>query len=126
MNSLNYLSVNFYAKLKDKKSSVILNELHKFVNTTFNELIEKIKDLSEIAIAVQDFISKLVNEFARLWQVEFPNSRNAYLEICDGFENLIMKSLYTQILSIIGEDNKLEKLYRKYSFLNLKHFGIEE
>ena len=124
-NSSNYQTINFFSKLKDKKSINILNDLFKFINSTFPEICDKTNDLSEISISVQDFISKSVNEFAKIWNIEFTNSQFAYSEICDGFENLITKSLYNGIMNIIGEDNKLEKLCRKYSFINIKHLGID-
>ncbi len=122
---MNNLSLNFHAKLRDKKSNSILIELYKFINTTFNEILEKVNDISELSIVVQDKVSHFAKDFARIWKVEFTVNKLAYIEICDGFEGLIMKSVNLQVLSYMGNDEKLHKVYRKYSFLNLKHFGIE-
>jgi hypothetical protein len=120
-------SINFFAKIRDKKSEGIVNELYKFINVTFQGY-SQINDKSTISTAVQDFISEMINEFAKVWEVEFTNNGNAYKEICDGFEALIMKSLYSQILVSLGsgDEKKMEKLFRKYSFVSLKHLKIEQ
>jgi hypothetical protein len=131
MNSLQQMSpdhtasINFYSKLKDKRSSAILNQMLKFIQTTFNEISQNTSDPSDLSVIFQDFVSKFVNEFARAWEIQFANVRNAYVEICEGFESLIMKCLYPKIMVIIGEDVKLDRLCRKFSFVSLKHLGIE-
>lgn len=131
MNSLQQMSqnptgsINFYSKLKEKRSSSILNQMLKFINTTFNEISESTNDPSDLSVIFQDFVSKFVNEFARTWEIQFANIRNAYVEICEGFESLIMKCLYSKVMFLIGDDLKLDKLCRKFTFLSLKHLGIE-
>jgi hypothetical protein len=118
-------SINFYSKLKEKRSQTILNEMLKFINTTFNEISENTNDPSDLSVIFQDFVSKFVNEFARTWEIQFTNIRNAYVEICEGFESLIMKSLYPKIMTLIGDDGKLDRLCRKFTFVSLKHLGID-
>lgn len=125
MNSLNNLTINFYAKLKDKRSSVILQEVMNFISNSFSELLNNVGEMSEISIALQDFISKLVYEFANTWSIDFRNNKYAYQEICEGFESLITKSLYNQIMEYFVDDLQLQKLLKKYSFITLKHLGIE-
>jgi len=131
MNSLQQMSqnpigsINFYSKLKEKRSSSILNQMLKFINTTFNEISESTNDPSDLSVIFQDFVSKFVNEFARTWEIQFANIRIAYVEICEGFESLIMKCLYSKVMFLIGDDLKLDKLCRKFTFLSLKHLGIE-
>ena len=131
MNSLQQMSqnpigsINFYSKLKEKRSSSILNQMLKFINTTYNEISESTNDPSDLSVIFQDFVSKFVNEFARTWEIQFANIRIAYVEICEGFESLIMKCLYSKVMFLIGDDLKLDKLCRKFTFLSLKHLGIE-
>jgi hypothetical protein len=126
MNSTsNNQKKNFYEKLKEKKSANVLNEMFKFINTTIPEILNKTDDMSEVSLTVQDFITKCTVEYAKVWEIEFPNNRNAYVEICDGFESLITKSLYGLIMTRLGEYSKFQKLCVKYSFITFKHLGIE-
>ncbi len=119
------ININFYSKLKDKRSHSVLNDLLKFINSKFAEICEATSDPSELSVIVQDNITKFVNEFAKTWDVQFPNSRFSYSEICDGFESLITKSLYARLMTLIGEDGKLERLCRKYAFVSLKQLGVD-
>lgn len=126
MNAFEYNNLtNFYSKLKDKKSNKILNDLFLFINTSFNEIIEKTKDVTQLSDILQDYICKKVNEFAKLWDYDFTHSKIFYLEFCEGFENLIFKSLYNKLFSLIPKETKFERLKRKYSFLNLLNLGID-
>ena len=121
-------TINFFSKLKDKRSYLIFNEVYKFINTTFAELVDQMKDIAEISTALQDFVNKITNDFARTWSLEFTHNKYAYIEICDGFEGLIMKSVYTQVFTMIKEslrEDRIERLIKKYSFISLKHLGIE-
>lgn len=122
---MNSTSVNFYNKLKDKKSSNILSELYLFINTSFPTLMKEVNEISEVSSVFQDLISKFVNDFSKTWNIEFPNNRLAYVEICEGFENLITKTVYPQIIPLLEEDDRLEKLYKKFSFVTLKHLDLE-
>ncbi len=128
VNIPNQSSINLCKKLKDKKSNIIISEIYKFINKTFPELIEKIDDIEDISIAVQDFILQIVHDFAKTWDVEFTNHGNSYVDLSDGFESLITKSLYNQIMTLLSDrrdKKKLEKLIRKYSFVTFKHLGLE-
>ncbi len=116
---------NFYAKLKDKKSGKVLNDLHSFINNTFQGMTQKTKDVEEVALIVQDFIYKKVNEFAKLWEYDFTHSRFSYIQVCEGFEALITKSLYYQIFNLIPFDRNFNKLKAKYSFVSMSQLGIE-
>lgn len=119
------ISINFFQKLRDKKSESLITELQTFINNIFTDICEKSKNITLIAMAVQDFISKMLIEFAKIWRVEFTNNKYAYSEICDGFESLLTKSLYYQIMNYFVDDKKLERLFKKYSFINLKHLGFD-
>ena len=50
----------------------------------------------EVAKKVQEFVSKMVIQFARLWKVNILSNQNNYIEICDGFECIITKTLYNK------------------------------
>jgi hypothetical protein len=121
----NTLIINFFHKLRDKKSECLVNELQSFINIKFTDICEESKNINMIAIAVQDFISKMITEFAKIWKIEFTNNIAAYSEICDGFESLINKSLYYQLMNYFADEKNIEKLFRKFAFLNLKHLGFE-
>jgi hypothetical protein len=121
----NSQSIDFFHKLRLKKSELLVSELQNFINIKFTDICEESKNINMIAIAVQDFISKMIAEFAKIWKIEFTNNRPAYSEICDGFESLITKSLYYHLMNYFADEKKIEKLYRKYSFLNLKHLGFD-
>ena len=116
---------NFFSQLKDKRSINLVNELHKFINISFGELCEKLEDISDIALAVQDFVTQMINDFGKTWNIDFRESQNYYIQICEGFESLITKSLYSQIINYMQEDNRLDRLIKKYSFLTLTHLGID-
>ena len=121
----NQLSINFFHKMRDKKSDSLVNELQSFINFKFSEICDQTNKIEMIAIAVQEFISKMTPEFAKVWRVEFTNNRDAYGEITDGFESLVTKSLYYQLIEYFKDEKKIEKLYRKYSFVNLRHLGFD-
>lgn len=116
--------LNFHNKLRDKRCNNIVSDLNNFINNDFNEKIS-IEDISDISIMIQDFIAKLTNEFAKIWGIEFPNNRGYYVEICDGFEGLITKSLYSNIMIIDNDDAKFDKLLKKYEFISLNHLGVD-
>ena len=124
MNSTNGLT-NFYAKLKEKISGRILNDLFQFINVTFGEICGRIKNVEDISIVVQDFIYKKSNEFAKLWEFDFTNSKLYYNEICEGFESLVIKSLYNQIMSLMQVDGRFDKLKRKFSFVSLSNLRCD-
>jgi hypothetical protein len=121
----NQMSINFFHKMRDKKSDCMIIELQSFINLKFSEICEQTNKIDMIAIAVQDFISKMTAEFAKVWRVEFTNNREAYVEISDGFESIVTKSLYYQLMEYFKDEKKIEKLYRKYSFINLRHLGFD-
>jgi len=123
---MNSQTINFFTKLKDKKSSELLNELFDFVNNKYPQISLQINDPGQISAVVQDYVSKSVNEFAKVWNIEFTNNKYAYIEISDGFEALITKSLYQNLMSVVGEDNRVNDLIRKYAFINGKNLGIEQ
>jgi hypothetical protein len=125
INNVNSNSINFFAKLRDKRSSLTVNELMKFVNVTFREQCEKLEDMNGLSLIFQDFITKSTMEFAKNWEIEFCNNKNSYIEICEGLEGLATKALFPLIIEKIKEDLKLERLIKKYSFISLKHLGID-
>ncbi len=114
-----------YTKLKEKKSNKVLNDLHSFINNTFETLTEKTKDLEEVALIIQDFIYKNVNDFAKLWDYDYTHSRFSYIWVCEAFESLIIKSLYSPIFNLIPLDRNFNKLKAKYSFVSLSQLGID-
>jgi hypothetical protein len=50
----------------------------------------------EIGKNIQEFISKLIIEFSRLWKLNLLNNPSHYMEICDAFEGIITKALYNR------------------------------
>lgn len=122
---MNSQTINFFMKLKDKKSYELLNDLFEFVNNKYPQIYQQTKDASQMSVVIQDYVSKSVIEFAKVWNIEFTNNKFAYIEISDGFEALITKSLYSSLMSVIGEDRKINELIRKYAFVNVKNLGIE-
>jgi hypothetical protein len=69
-------------------------------------------------------------ECARLWKID-PNIHvNNCMDIYDGLENLIMKSLYNNLFCTTYEEKEadyiFEKLVRKLSFISPKHLEIDD
>jgi hypothetical protein len=59
------------------------------------------KDFYEIpqdscSIKLQEKVSKLIVDFARLWKIDIVNKSDLYMEICDGFESILTKALYNR------------------------------
>ena len=69
--SFNYLyklmsfQLNFVSKLKDKKSNAILSEIEKFIQQDF-QYIETQEELSK---NIQDFITKILFDFVKIWDI---------------------------------------------------------
>ena len=124
MNLTNGLTM-IYSKLKDKKSAGLMQDLFQFINLGFGELCERLKKPKDVADVVQDFINKKVNEFAKLWEFGFTNSREYYIEICEGFESLVMKSLYNPMMKLITKDESFDSIKQKYSFVSLSNLGLD-
>jgi hypothetical protein len=119
---MNSTTINFFSKLKDQQSSSIYKELYNFVNS--EKLVQG--EVSNISIIIQDFIYKLSLDFAKLWEIDFNESSDYYTEIVDGFESLIMKSLYGKIMKGLPNDNKFDYNLKKFSFITYKHLNIDQ
>jgi hypothetical protein len=59
--------INFVQKLKDKRSSSILTEIEKFINHDFLYM-QNLKQ-EELSKNIQDFITKILFDFVKLWDI---------------------------------------------------------
>lgn len=125
--NLNDLS-DIYAKLNEKKSTEIINSLYKYLNEEIPEMLNQkyLDSMEKISINIHDFILKKTHTFAKIWNIQFANDKNAFVQITDAYESLICKSLYNIIMNIEKNDQCLrnDKLLNKFSFLTLKHLEI--
>jgi hypothetical protein len=115
--------INIFNKLRDKKSNQIISEIYKFINTQFDEIIKSEKS-NNIPTIIQDFIYTLTLDFIKSWDLEIDRVLY-YTEIVEGFESVILKSLYNKLFQIQPEDKKFDKICKQLSFVTLKHLGIE-
>ncbi len=123
MDEENIPKINIFQKLRDKKSNQIISEIYKFINTQFDE-IQKSEKPNNIPTILQDFIYTLTLDFIKCWDLE-TNRILYYTEIVEGFEALLLKSLYNKLFQITSEDQKFDKICKRISFVTLKHLGIE-
>lgn len=91
---MNSNDLHFLKKLKDAKSSSIQTELNNYLNEGFKKIISLDKPV--MGKMVQDFITKLLIDFAKLWKIDLKRNEKHYDEICDGLESIITKSLYNK------------------------------
>ena len=50
----------------------------------------------EVSEKVQDFVSKLIIDFSRIWKINLSSYPIYYKEICDEFESKVTKALYNK------------------------------
>lgn len=125
MNS-NNIGINFFGKLRDKRSVSVLGDVYKFINNEFSEKLNNAtNDIFSLSMLIQDFISKVCSDFAKVWNIEFTDDKSYYIEICDGFESLIVKSLYSRIISLYKDDSRFDLCVKKYVFITVNLLGIE-
>jgi len=119
---------DIFAKLNDKKSSEILNSLYKYLNEEIPEMLNQkyLDTMEKISNNINDFILKKTHAFAKLWNIQFANDKNAFVEITDSYESLICKSLYNIIMNLEKPEQceRNDKLLNKFSFLTLKHLDL--
>jgi hypothetical protein len=128
INSNEINSNDIFKKLNDKKSSEILNSLYKYLNEEIPEMLNQkyLDTMEKISNNINDFILKKTHAFAKLWNIQFANDKNAFMEITDCYESLICKSLYNLIMNLEKPElfEKNDKLLNKFSFLTLKHLDV--
>jgi hypothetical protein len=120
-NNEDHHKINIFHKLRDKKSNDIITQLYNFINNQIDDNIlnEKINDISTI---IQEKISSLTIDFTKLWNL---TDSNHYIEIIEGFENLITKSIYPKLMNLFQEDAAFDKICNKFSFVTLKHLDLD-
>lgn len=122
-------SVNVFSKLKDKRSNALMASLYKYINEDIPEMLKAkyFESIQQISTNIQDIILKKTHEFAKLFNIQFANNKNAFIEITEAFESLICKSLYNTLLELDNKEKceRNDKLLSKYSFLSLKHLQID-
>ena len=120
---------NVFDKLNDKKSTEILNSLYKYINEEIPEMLKQkyLDSIEKISNNIHDFILKTTHSFAKQWNIQFANDKNAFVEITDSFESLICKSLYNIIMNLDKQEEceRKYKLLNKYSFLTMKHLELD-
>ena len=96
-------------------------------NTKNSKIIKEIQyyiNMIEISSSIQEFVSEISNSYLSLNNIQAPSINQ--IEICmEAFEDLITKSLYPQLIALIGSDSKFSRLLNKFSFLNINHFNLE-
>lgn len=122
--------LNFYDKLKDKRSIPIQNKIKTFIFDEFPKLATQI-DKKALGQKFQNFISKLIIEFCQIWKIKLTyQSENLYHELCDNFESLLTKKLYNKIFcstrSEKEEDFFFDHLLEKYQFITPKYLDIDD
>ena len=128
INSNDTNANDIFRKLNDKKSTEILNSLYKYLNEEIPEMLNQkyLDSMEKISNNINDFILKKTHAFAKIWNIQFANDKNAFVEITDCYESLICKSLYNLIMSLEKPEQyeKNDKLLNKFSFLTLKHLDV--
>lgn len=114
---------DFYSKLRDDKSLFIRKAIKDFIDIDFDKIINDNLDVNYIASYFQDFISKITNNFAKEWQIEFYTDKELYLFIINGLENILCKLLYSKLMNLIKDDCIIN--YKHILFVKLKHLGID-
>jgi hypothetical protein len=115
-----------YQMLFQDVNSTIMKELKNYTDVIFKENCKELI-LDELSIHLQEFNSKLIIAFGRTYNIEYHHDKLYYDFVCEAFENLLTKSLYNTLMQKCieeFEDGKLERLIKKYSFINLKHLGL--
>lgn len=119
---------DIFKKLNDKKSSEIMNSLFKYLNEEIPEMLKQkyLDNMEKISYNIHDFILKKTHSFAKIWNIQFANDKNAFREISDSYESLICKSLYNIIMTLERNEQceRNDRLLNKFSFLTLKHLDI--
>jgi hypothetical protein len=118
---------NFFHKLREKTSNTIITELYNFINTQIDDILKKEK-ISNIPTIIQDYISNITFDFVKAWDLADTikmSSVDIYIEIVEGFEALITKSLYAKLMNIFQEDTSFDKICKKFNFLSLKHLDLD-
>ena len=106
------------------KNSKIIKEIQHYINIFFPKQIKKLTNMIEISSSIQEFVSEISNSYLSLNNIQAPSINQ--IEICmEAFEDLITKSLYPQLIALIGSDSKFSRLLNKFSFLNINHFNLE-
>lgn len=117
-----------FKKLNDKKSSELMNTLFKYLNEEIPGMLNEnyLDSMEKISYNIHDFILKNTHSFAKIWNIQFANDKNAFVEISDSYESLICKSLYNIIMSLEKTENceRNDRLLNKFSFLTLKHLDL--
>lgn len=110
--------------INNTKNSKIIKEIQYYITIFFPKQLKKLTNMIEISSSIQEFISEISNSYLSLNNIQYPSIHQ--IEIClEAFEGLITKSLYPQLITLIGSDSKFSRLLNKYSFLNINHFGFE-
>lgn len=127
--------LNFVAKLKDSRSEAIQSEIDKFISHDFN-YIQNLKQ-EEISKNIQDFVTKIMFEFVKIWEIPLTSKNSQYGEIIDNFERIVVQSLYNKYLLYYfrlfcatkqekEDDYRFEQLIKLYNFITPKHLDIEK
>jgi hypothetical protein len=117
--------INIFHKLRDKKSASIISQLLNFINNQIDDILKN-ENINNIPIIIQDFISHLTLEFIKQWNLEQNINRPIYyIEIIEGFESLITKSIYPKLMNLYQDDLAFDKLCKKFSFITLKHLDLD-
>jgi hypothetical protein len=94
----NGTELNFFEKLKDRKSVNIQEEITKYILRLFRFIKKDFLEIDQETCSqkLQEKVSKLIIDFARLWKTDIVNKSEYYIEICDGFESILTKALYNR------------------------------
>lgn len=84
----------------------------------------------EIARQIQDKITELIVQYAKVWKIDLNKDEKAYEEICNGFENIITKKIYNNIFCVTKEDKESDYNFEiqcdLFSFITPQHLEIEQ
>ena len=113
----------FYSKLQNSKSSEIISSLRELKHSKFKSIIQNCSSITQISFQLQDYISQLTFTFSKLWDIDFNSNKQMYPSIIEGFERIIYKLLYNDILSQMNIPNHD---LSKFHFITLQHLGIND
>lgn len=115
-----------FSLLKDQKSLQLLNEIKSFIDK--QEIVPTKNNQLELANNVGEIISEKAIAFGKLHELDYTTNRENYYLVVESLENLISKCLYSKFFKIYSKivETKLEKNIKRFSFLKLKHFKLNE
>jgi hypothetical protein len=115
-----------FSLIKDKKSFQIQKSLFDFINNS--NLSEKISRKEDIYKLVDNEISDLTLNLAKIYNIDVEYNSDLSLQVSECFESLISKSLHNTFISAYEQDDiRFKKLINKiHEIVDSKNLSLEK